>query len=209
MNPAAVPQCLITALQSHCKRYLSLEESRIFFKAARAVFEAFQDEVLYLQGQIAPSLESYLGIRSRSIALRPPLELIKHRYHVKESPDNNLWMMLEHEISITAGLQNDLIGLERDIEAGEKLNAVVVMLKLSGSDCSSIDYELLAMSVESVAREHNQSVGRLLKCASQLGSMGRSGSQHSEAVQHIVLLCETHLRWCAAAKRYRLKAWCA
>jgi hypothetical protein len=203
---------LARVLFEHCTRYLSPKCAQAFFKAIGEVLEAHIEEIHFLRGPHAGSLPTYLGIRRRTIALNPFFEVIKCEYLAEEDWElNAAWMALQNEVSRVAGLQNDLIGLVRDLEDGEQLNAVMVLMRgFRGCSEGKVDHDILSRCVALVNAEHNQSISRCLEYMTQLNreaeASGVSAIDRVEKVaRHILMMCETHLRWCSSAKRYRLE----
>ncbi|KAK3356879.1 hypothetical protein B0T25DRAFT_621875 [Lasiosphaeria hispida] len=204
-------QGLTQVLYGHCTKLLSPATSQAFFKAAQAVLEAHVDEIQFLQGRIPSDLPTYLGIRRRTIALGPFFEVLKCEYLPQNSYlSDTAWGQLQAEVSCAAGLQNDLIGLERDLENGEQLNAVVVLMRGFGGSLDRIDEELLARCIGLVSAEHNKAATRSLGHAAQIFQAAKDAPPDSiaaiaEVARHIMLLSETHLKWCASCKRYDIK----
>ncbi len=154
-----------------------------------------------------------MSIRSRTIALDPFFEVIKSEYlSAADWEFNTTWKDLQHEVSRVAGLQNDLIGLVRDLEDGEQMNAVMVLMRgiAPNNTNAHLDHDVLSRCVAMVNAEHNQSAARCFELAAQIHRAAElskcSAMDRVEAVvQHIMMMCETHLRWCSSAKRYRLE----
>jgi hypothetical protein len=199
-------------LFSHCSRYLSPESNQSFFKAICEVLKAHVAEVHFLQGLHGDSFPEYLSIRSRTISLNPFFEVIKTEYLAPADWElNGTWLKLQNEISRVAGLQNDLIGLMRDIDDGEELNAVMVLMRgFRGFNKDHTDYDILARCVALVNAEHNQSAARCFDYMRQLhreaeAMEGSEIKRVETAARHMIMMCETHLRWCSSAKRYRLE----
>jgi len=205
-------QGLGRALLDHCTRYLSPRSAEAFFKAVCEVLEAHIEEIYFLQGRFGDSLAAYMSIRSRTIALNPFFEVIKSEYLAKTDWEfNPLWKKLQHEVSRVCGLQNDLIGLVRDLEDGEQLNAVMVLMRgFNAINKHQLDRGVLSRCVALVNAEHNRSAARSFEFAAQIHGAAEasdcSAIERCESVaRHILMMCETHLRWCSSAKRYRLE----
>ncbi|KAK0711713.1 hypothetical protein B0H67DRAFT_586144 [Lasiosphaeris hirsuta] len=209
-------QGLTRVLYAHATALLSPAGARAFFGAAQAVLEAHVDEIRFLQGGLPRDLATYLGIRRRTIALAPFFEVLKSEYLPAGFADGDAtaWAQLQTDVSCAAGLQNDLIGLERDLEGGEQLNAVVVLMRGSNPHAGSaaaVDEALLTRCVGLVAAEHNKAVTRSLAHAARILSTARDAAPAAAAAvaavaRHIMLLSETHLTWCAGCKRYDMAA---
>jgi hypothetical protein len=202
-------------LYNHCIQYLSKASARAFFEAVRAVFEGHVDEVRFVQRKLPNNFPTYMAIRSRTIALNPFFEVIKTEFLAEgEWQFNSAWEKLQLEVSRVAGLQNDLVGLVRDLKDGEQLNAVIVMMdSYGGIHKGDPNPALLSWCVANTSTEHNQCVTRCLYYASRL-HVAAYESQRDDSnmartevvVRHILQLCETHLQWCASAKRYGLES---
>lgn len=157
-------------------------------------------------------MAEYLSIRGRTIALNPFFEVIKTEY--LEEADwafNDDWLKLQADVSRVAGLQNDMIGLVRDIEDGEELNAVMVLMKgFKGHRNGEVNHNILSRCLAMVNAEHNRSADRCLQHMSHLHrvaekSQGSALARVERVARHIMMMCETHLRWCSSSKRYRLE----
>ncbi|CAG8888275.1 unnamed protein product [Penicillium egyptiacum] len=110
---------VINAMQmfrDHCRRYLSKPEAKDFFDEVCTAFEGFSFELELRQKALASSLETYIDIRTRTIGVAPFFNLIKSEYSPGYHVDDSLEM--QRDVYTVVGLQNDLIGLEKDIETG-------------------------------------------------------------------------------------------
>ncbi|KAK4222042.1 Iridoid synthase [Podospora fimiseda] len=218
INPLSAPtvrdkriQALAKALVDHCSHHLSSPTVNAFFRAAANVLQAHIDEVRFLEGRIQNDLSTYLSVRSRTIALDPFFEVLKREYLPVEWQFNTAWDNLQLEIGCSAGLQNDLIGLGKDLETGEQLNAVIVLLRALRGNLQDTDKTLLTQCIDLVTTKHNQSVLRALNFAEEIIRSAETASPNvsaavSQLTRHILLLTETHLRWCTKAKRYQTKS---
>ncbi|KAK3898352.1 isoprenoid synthase domain-containing protein [Staphylotrichum tortipilum] len=200
------------ALFDHCTRYLSHRSARAFFTAACDVLEAHIDEISFLQGRYSNTLPTYMSIRSRTIALAPFFEVIKTEYLADADwALNPIWQKLQKEVACVAGLQNDMIGLVRDLEDGEPLNGVVVLMQGFRSIVKNqLDRGVLSKCLALVNAEHNQSVARCFEHMTQLHRAAEASGctdvgRIESVARHILMMCETHLRWCSSSKRYRLE----
>lgn len=207
-------QDLAQVFREHCARHLSRASGHAFFQAVCLVLRGHVDEVRFLQGRIPNSLQNYMNIRSRTISLNPFFEVIKTEYLTAEADRSfaGAWEQLQLEVSRAAGLQNDLIGLERDLENGEKLNAVIVLMRAlgGGKNIHEPDEALLSRCIALINVEHNKTVARCLEHAAQINQAAdhappESSIAMSRVARHILLMCETHLKWCASAKRYQTR----
>lgn len=197
------------ALETHCSRYLSPRSANAFFKAIVVVLEAHRDEIDFLEGRLPNGISTYMTIRSRTIALLPFFEVIKSEYLPQALQDNPnpVWGNLQHAVCCAAGLQNDLVGLARDLDNGERLNAVMVLLPSFGTSSDQLDRDALFKAVAQVSAEHDENVSQAMVWASRL--VGDASGPEAEAVSNvarqILMLCETHLKWCTSSKRYQIQ----
>ncbi|KAJ4288736.1 hypothetical protein N0V88_007270 [Collariella sp. IMI 366227] len=202
---------LTRELYEHTTRYLSHKSASAFFKGVSEVLNAHFDEVRFLQSSERDSLPAYTYIRRRTISLSPFFEVIKSEYLPKMDGNlNNAFLHLQEEVSYVTGLQNDMVGLIRDLQDGEELNAVVVLLRgFNITDMFQPNPKILARCVAMVNAEHNRGVARCLDAATQVHRVAEGSAspiaEVEKVARHMLMMCETHLKWAAAAKRYRLE----
>lgn len=196
---------MINALKAHCCQYLTEGSRPNFFRAVRSVLEAHVEERLYVEGACT-DISVYMDIRRRTIAMNPFFEVIKSEYLPAHAASNPTWEQLQTHVSTVAGLQNDLIGLEKDMNSGEILNAVLIGTRSrEKEDNCSFSEELLATSVAHVREQHNQAVHSSLESFSQLC---HKSSPHcvQDVARHILTICHTHLLWCTSHRRYKMES---
>lgn len=193
----------------HCSRHLSNSSLDVFFQAVCNVFQSFLDEKSFLQSG-SYDLQVYMSIRSRTIAIRPFFEAIKNEYIHEDRRLCPAWEKLEHlqfEVDRAVGLQNDLVGLERDLKAKESMNAVVAAIRSSGGDVGNVEEELLNKCISQVSTIHNGHVTRALELYSQIDLACKPILSHPsrETARLILMMSETHLQWCVSSKRYSVE----
>ncbi|KAI0160597.1 isoprenoid synthase domain-containing protein [Xylariaceae sp. FL1272] len=200
-------QGLARTLHQHCIGCLSPTSAEVFFAAACRVFRAHIDEIRFLQGDLPNDLGTYMGVRERTIALDPFFAVIRNEFLPQATQLDPLWDKLQLEVCRAAGLQNDLIGLEKDIQSGERLNAVLVLMATNNETPESVDETTFAKRIEHISAEHNKCTLKAFDTLQQIhqGIGLTQPKQAIEAARHIFLLCETHLKWCATSKRYGMK----
>lgn len=189
-------QSLARVLYRHCKNQLSPQGTVAFFDAACRGFEAQMDEIRFRTGKISNDFETYLGIRNRTIALDPFFEVLKTDYLTEDERADPLWQSLQHHVCSAAGLQNDLVGLEKDLEQHQQLNGVLVLMHARERPPLGIDEADLARCCGLVGAEHNRNVASALDCFADIhGAAQRSatGRRMTDVAGHILLLCQTHL----------------
>ncbi|CAI6077357.1 unnamed protein product [Clonostachys chloroleuca] len=196
---------LTRLLYDHSRLHLPADVCDVFFQAICEVFQAHIAEFHFLDGQTDHDLSTYMSIRRQTIALGPFFEVIKY-VHLPESWRRKpTWKKLQEEICSTAGLQNDLLGLEKDIENGDGLNSVLVLLRNEGvGNAYDGDPAMFAKCISIIVKMHNESAIRVADCMEELLQPAGNVLPDSvvEVARHLMLVCETHLAWCASAKRY-------
>ncbi|CAH0004481.1 unnamed protein product, partial [Clonostachys byssicola] len=196
-------QHLTRTLHQHITRHLRQETCEVFFREVCGVMCAHIDEFLFLDGKIPQDLDTYMSIRSRTISLSPFFEVIKREYFPTSWRSTTTWDRLQEAVCSAAGLQNDLVGLERDIKNGEQMNAVIVLMR-SQAETGSTDEtrSLLARCVGTAVDEHNRMMETVFEQAARILEMDGRDQATSQVVQHIATMARSHLTWCASAKRY-------
>lgn len=164
------------------------------------------EECRYVERRAFTDVSTYMAIRRRTIGLKPFFELIKSEYIQKNDLSNPAWESLQFHVTTAAGLQNDLIGLERDLEKEEILNAVLIELRARQTTSHSISsYDLLAANVAYVCEQHNLAIRSSLESFSQLCQIS-SPYCVREVARHILTVCYTHLMWCTSDSRYKMNS---
>jgi hypothetical protein len=193
---------LVQTFHAHCKAYLTEYEAQDLFHQASVVLDGFILEQRLRQGRLTLDLETYMSIRQRTIALAPMISLARSEYPPEIYPEELLNM--QHDLSIVLGLQNDLVGLDKDIENGEFMNAVVVLLRDTPRTNVHISTENISDALHSIVDVYEQALSRLLYQHRQLTNSKKGHVGSTAAIADVQLcLVETHLKWCISAKRYR------
>jgi hypothetical protein len=112
---------------------------------------------------------------------------------------------LQIRVSLVLGLQNDLVGLEKDRRNGETMNAVLVSMK----EEAGVDVDLLNMILPRVIQDvcsiHNFCLSAAVEMYEGL-SARMSGAVHEPILETSILaFADTHLKWCASSKRYQAR----
>ncbi|KAJ5477710.1 hypothetical protein N7530_003219 [Penicillium desertorum] len=169
---------LMSTFRKHCCRYLSEEAAKGFFYEIDKVFTGFVEEIRFRQGHTTRDLERYMDLRTRTIGVAPFFAL--------------------KAVNMTVGLQNDLVGLEKDLENGELLNAVLVAVEQQGEEGKEQD---LAKAIEAICALHNQNIAGVVRTRQRVVLEGK-GNPAAIIANSQLLFTETHFRWCTTAKRY-------
>lgn len=194
------------AFEAHCSQFLTEGSRPIFYEAVWSVLDAHIEECRFVESGAITDIPAYMRIRRRTIGLNPFFELIKSEYLPQNVSSDPAWESLQAHVSTAAGLQNDLIGLERDVERGEVLNAVLIGVRAKQTaKYAAFPDELLSTSVSSVSEQHNLAAQSSLESFSQLC---QESSPHCvrEVARHILLVCQTHLMWCTSDRRYEMES---
>lgn len=112
---------------------------------------------------------------------------------------------LQKGVGLILGLQNDLVGLEKDRRNGETMNAVLVSLK----EQAGMDVDHMAMilpkTIQDVCDIHNLCVSAAVEMHEGL-HVSLNGDAHDPILETAILaFADTHLKWCASSKRYQAK----
>ncbi|OJJ42377.1 hypothetical protein ASPZODRAFT_170177 [Penicilliopsis zonata CBS 506.65] len=188
--------------REHCSRYLLESEITPFLGKIYNVIEGLQREMCLRQSFLPSDLSTYLAIRTRTIGVAPFFALIERT----ELPPNCLDLIsdIQNDINLITGLQNDLIGLEKDIENGEMMSAINfvgdgIPIYKKGSEIGDI-----TEAVSHIYSIHNQAVFRAIDKFKQLSEIaGPHASSALDVARAQLTLAETHLKWCTSSKRYQ------
>ncbi|KAF9895195.1 hypothetical protein FE257_000097 [Aspergillus nanangensis] len=177
---------IMAKFRNHCSHYLAVPVA--------------ED---YRQGRgLQNDLHTYLQIRTHTIGIAPLFALVRHLY-CPENLRQAVFFDLQRAVSLAAGLQNDLIGLEKDLHNHESMNAVAVALRGMGKDAS--DQAALREATCSVLRIHNQCSKRIFMMLEGWNMMGSSGITNEVLCgQVIAAFAESHMKWCSSSERYQL-----
>ncbi|OJJ39647.1 hypothetical protein ASPWEDRAFT_25457 [Aspergillus wentii DTO 134E9] len=195
----AVPFVLFT-FRDYCSENLGLSGTA-FHNLTNDICRMCQghrDELLFRQEKLPNNLETYLHIRGRTMGIDPFFTLICSPYPGVDPEFVSRVQQLQSMVGLVVGLQNDLIGLEKDCRNGEMMNAVLVSLReQAGGD------EIFPEVVGEICRIHNASLCTAMEIYQRL-KVEVSGKRYEEVLPTTALaFAETHLKWCASAKRYQ------
>ncbi|KAJ5425298.1 hypothetical protein N7465_000368 [Penicillium sp. CMV-2018d] len=163
------------------------------------------DELLFRQGILPNNLETYLQFRGRTMGIHPFFTLIRTLHESVEEEYLTGLRNLQKGVSLILGLQNDLVGLEKDRRNGETMNAVLVSLKeQAGMDVDRMDM-ILPRTIQDVCDIHNLCVSAAVEMHDGL-HVSLNGDAHDPILETAILaFADTHLKWCASSKRYQAK----
>ncbi|KAF4764373.1 hypothetical protein HAV15_000896 [Penicillium sp. str.  len=185
--------------QKHCCQYLSDAAVKDFFREICTVFHGFLQENRFQRGYLKRNLQNYMEIRTRTIGIAPFFSLIRSDLSPPDYYSDNI-LAMQKAVNVAAGLQNDLVGLERDIDEKESMNAVLVSMgePLGKEEAQGTK---LADTIAAVCAFHNSSIAEVVQIRQRI----LQGAEESEIIvaNSQLLFIETHFKWCTRAKRYR------
>ncbi|CAG8371267.1 unnamed protein product [Penicillium salamii] len=197
---------ILFLFQSYCSQHLDLSED-VYHELRNDMCDMCQgllDELLFRQGVLPNTLDTYLQFRGRTMGIHPFFTLIRAMY----SPIGNKCLSelrdLQMRVSLVLGLQNDLVGLEKDRRKGETMNAVLVSLnEQAGTDVERMD-SIMPVVIQDVCGIHNRCVSAAVE---KYHLMVESNGEVQNPVLETAVLAfaDTHLKWCASSKRYQAK----
>ncbi|KAE8367574.1 isoprenoid synthase domain-containing protein [Aspergillus caelatus] len=196
------------AFKRHCLTYLSLEVARRFFDSVCITLEGLLDEIGFNLGYLQYNLETYMSIRGRTIGIKPFFTLIKSILGTNDHHWSTEILDMERNIFSIIGLQNDLVGLEKDIHTKQQMNAVFVnAAHITNNITSARKDAALQIATKNISALHNQLMEHVLENRANLQqrTIGKLAYTLESSFADIQLLfTQTHLKWCTSAKRYTL-----
>ncbi|KAK4962480.1 hypothetical protein LTR10_000106 [Elasticomyces elasticus] len=160
------------------------------------VWEALQDEA-YLQEEPVSDIESYLEIRTRTVGLRPFFDLLQADLQLEDDElarEPSIWQ-LEQNVTLAVALQNDIVGLKRDLADAEPLNIISLVAGMPDNDLRSAS--------DSAVDMHNQAASTACALASSLSDPTRTselGAASQRYANSVCALIATHFAWISSAK---------
>ncbi|KAJ5971273.1 uncharacterized protein N7479_001191 [Penicillium vulpinum] len=198
---------ILCFFQEYCVQKLELCEStaRELSNDICDMCEGLLEELLFRQGILPNNLETYLQFRGKTMGIHPFFTLIRTLHQPIEREYLSKLRDLQNRISLILGLQNDLVGLEKDRRNGETMNAVLVSLKeQAGMDVDHMN-KLLPRTIQDVCGIHNLCVSDAVEMHEGLYA-SLNGDSHEAILETAILaFADTHLKWCASSKRYQAK----
>ncbi|KAK3650570.1 hypothetical protein LTR56_006275 [Elasticomyces elasticus] len=161
------------------------------------IWEALQDE-LYLREEAVSDIESYLEIRTRTVGLRPFFDLLQADLQLEDDElarEPVIWQ-LEQNVTLAVALQNDMVGLKRDLANAEPLNIICWAAGLPDGNLRSAS--------DSAVDMHNQAASTACALASGLSDPTRTSELGAASQQYANLVCAliaTHFAWVSSAER--------
>lgn len=200
--PLKTHQGVALALQKYCSQYRTEKVARYFFDDACQTYQAMIREIEFRQGILARDLETYLSIRTKSIGIMPMLSLTESIYRVSGSQTNPLMEM--KELAVVVGLQNDLLGFDKDLEKGEIMNAIRIQKEQLSKSANASKSEWASV-IQEICSRRNQSVLKMEKIYRSVLQAGETcETERALFFEAILLFVERHITYCTSARRYHV-----
>ena len=172
-------------------------------KSISGVWEAMLEETTLKNIQKLDEVH-YLDVRSRSIGVQPFFLILEHGIDsaskVLDQPikhDLPVLQELKALIGVVVGLQNDIIGLERDHRLGVRFNHVLLTAENS-------TMEAVTSALTSSVRLHNETVLSISGCCAKLLLLGEVRETIGTVGRCLLGCIEPHVKWALASQRYKV-----
>ncbi|KAL1635310.1 hypothetical protein SLS56_001733 [Neofusicoccum ribis] len=196
-NKPVVKVChVIRSLRMRISQLLGHGSAIAMLRDVKACLEGQMDELRY-RSSPCTSLQEYSRIRHRSIGAMPFLTLAALQLaHDSSAKANRFLVSLKELVVSIVFLQNDLVGLEKDLKEDVSMNAFMVMRQSRGSPTIPTSEDLAEL-----AAQHNALVSKALFMYRR--NAGQDGSDtYTLAATSIISFIETHLTWARKSRRY-------
>ncbi|KAJ5594686.1 uncharacterized protein N7459_000894 [Penicillium hispanicum] len=199
LSPKGEVRSLMLLFRDHCCSFLSDAAAQSFFDEICLVFHGFMQEIEFQEGRLKCDLQTYMGIRTRTIGVAPFLTLIRDQvFPSGDYPD--VLLALQTAMIVAVSLQNDLVGLEKDMEEHEPMNAVILTMRTLQANGETRG-SALADAIIAISTLHNSTIEEAVHLHRKVMQESRTESELAVA-NSLLILTETHFRWCTTAKRY-------
>ncbi|EKG19978.1 hypothetical protein MPH_02708 [Macrophomina phaseolina MS6] len=164
----------------------------------KACLEGQLEELQYRQLPCS-SLSQYARVRRHTIGAMPFLTLVclELNNHISAKDAKALTALKDLVVSIVF-LQNDMVGLEKDLAEGTTMNTFMVMSHSRATSPVPTPGNLLE-----VASQHNALVSEVLARYRTMFSL-QSSDGYRLAAESVISFISTHLIWAKRSKRYTL-----
>jgi hypothetical protein len=207
VSPTNRVAAILSLFLDYCVQKLNLSES-VYRELSDDICDMCQgllDELRFRQGNFSSTLEAYLKFRGRTMGIHPFFTLIRTLHRPLEGEYLSGLRDLQTRVSLVLGLQNDLVGLEKDRRNGETMNAVLVSLEeQAGVDVDCMN-DILPRTIQDVCSIHNLYLLAAVETHKGLSAMMNGGVHEAILETSILAFADTHLKWCASSKRYQAK----
>jgi hypothetical protein len=189
------------AFAAHIENLLEPKHRLPLFAAVRETLLGQRQELRYRQ-QRCTSMRRYRKIRRLSIGIMPFFVVLERQLSGTRDESSAALGRLKHLVVSVIILQNDLVGLAKDIKEGESMNSLLVMARPKRNDAGDLDmYRKLTSAAKIAEREHNLTVCQAIATAQSIFESARS-SNESRLAGMILSFSHHHLKWAMHTRRY-------
>lgn len=147
------------------------------------------------------NVNDYLSIRIKTFGLSPWYIMLGiPSVAVPMSHQEVLMDNLKNFVNISVALQNDIIGLERDIQSGERMNYAIIHHHQQ-QQLYENTLQSLTEGVRSAKEVHDYASRQALIQYKQLLQIGSSSEKFQ--AEFVYSLISTHFRWAFESERYK------
>ena len=193
---------LTKAFEQQMRAFLTLPQYYKITQLVADVWQAMLEEIV-LRATPHPTITdtTYMDIRSQTVGLAPFFWLL--RSALPPSPTANptpprladQLAELQTTVARLTGLQNDLLGLRKDLAVAESANIVLVKAARS-------EGQHLGEAVEETVQMHNALVARTLRLRAKIAAESQGERCTMGFVDEVVGFVERHFAWASRAERY-------
>ncbi|KAJ5124849.1 uncharacterized protein N7515_008674 [Penicillium bovifimosum] len=207
VSPTNNVASILCLFHEYCVQHLNLSEStaKELSNDICDMCEGLREEILFRQGILPNTLETYLRFRGRTMGIHPFFTLIRTLHQPISKEYHSDLLELQKRVSLVLGLQNDLVGLEKDRRNGEPMNAVLVSLKEQAENDTDQATRLLPKTVEEICDIHNLCVSAAVEMHDEIHNTLKADVHVAILETAVLAFADTHLKWCASSKRYQAK----
>jgi hypothetical protein len=198
---------ILCLFHEYCVQQLNLPESiaKELSNDICDMCEGLREELLFRQGKLPNTLETYLQFRGRTMGIHPFFTLIRTLHQPITEEYHSGLLELQKRVSLVLGLQNDLVGLEKDRRNGEPMNAVLVSLKEQAGNDTDQTTRLLPKTIQEICGIHNLCVSAAVEMHDEIRNTLNADPHETILETPVLAFADTHLKWCASSKRYQAK----
>ncbi|KAK4618712.1 hypothetical protein CLAFUW4_12624 [Fulvia fulva] len=188
---------VLSATVAYCSRLQDLLPCTVQSKLRAASIDTLDALALEHKWRHRSSINesAYLSIRTKTIGVTPFFLLVRYNFdHDSSFLTQNVELeSLMSDAELAIGLQNDLIGLSRDIEKGERFNYILRL------ESPSLD-EREARTLKAV-NIHNNAIRSATATWENLKA--GSGASAQACADSLMKFVERHYLWASTSKRYQ------
>ncbi|RAH42166.1 terpene synthase family protein [Aspergillus brunneoviolaceus CBS 621.78] len=145
-----------------------------------------------------------MAVRTKTIGIGPFMTMAIWGILGRKIEHKELNALMD-KIKHVVGLQNDLIGLEKDIRSGECMNSVLILARSGQVGDVVNEQKTILARAQRVYEMHNQLVIEAVEIARNFLSrpiIDMTSEEKVAAMETILLVAQHHLHRSTSAKRY-------